>query len=135
MIKTASQMSYKHGTNQFATKKIHEFVHPLNLRSRSLLCSKSAPLFMSHQGYPEGGLNAALKRAGDKSQERRAKKVGYAMNPPHEEKKTTTKRKSLAGLTPEERNLIELLERNMGRELTQQEVNLALRQAKELGEI
>ena len=36
---------------------------------------------------------------------------------------------------PEERKLIEFLEWDMGRELTQQEVNLALRQACEIGDL
>jgi hypothetical protein len=57
------------------------------------------------------------------------------MNHQHEPKKTSTKRKPLADLTPEERRLIELLEWDMGRELTQQEVNLALRQAREIGDL
>jgi hypothetical protein len=46
-----------------------------------------------------------------------------------------TKRKPLAELTPEERKLVEFLEWSSGRELTQQEVNLALDQARELGEL
>jgi hypothetical protein len=54
------------------------------------------------------------------------------MNHQHEPKKTTTERRSLADLTPDERKLIEYLEKE-GRELSQQEVNLALRQAYEVG--
>jgi hypothetical protein len=56
------------------------------------------------------------------------------MNYQHEPKKTSSKRKPLADLTPEERRLIEYLEREEGREL-QQEVNLALRQARETGDL
>jgi hypothetical protein len=57
------------------------------------------------------------------------------MNHQHEPKKTGTKRKPLADLTPAERKLIETLERLEGRELTQQEVNNALAQAREIGDL
>ena len=40
-----------------------------------------------------------------------------------------------AGLRPEERELIALLEKNRGRALTDQEISLALAQAKALGQI
>jgi hypothetical protein len=57
------------------------------------------------------------------------------MNHQHERKKTMTERRNLAKLDPEEKRLIELLEWSRGRELTQQEVNLALRQAREIGDL
>jgi hypothetical protein len=56
------------------------------------------------------------------------------MNHQHEPKKTIKERMNLADLN-EERKLIELLEWAEGREFTQQQVNLALRQAREIGDL
>ena len=54
----------------------------------------------------------------------------------HEPNKTSTKRRNVAELTPEERHLIEALEKlEGGRELTQQQVNLSLDQARHLGQL
>ena len=60
-------------------------------------------VFMGWEGHPEGGPDAAIERAGSKD-----RALGYPMSNQHDTKTTTTKRKSLADLTPEERNLIEL---------------------------
>jgi len=60
---------------------------------------------------------------------------GYQMKEVHEPNKTSTKRRNLAELTPEERHLIEALEKLKGRELTQQEVNLSLDQARHIGQL
>src|SRR5262249_11870525 len=57
------------------------------------------------------------------------------MNHQHEPKKTSTKRKPLADLTPEERKLIEYLEKEERPEFAPQEVNLALGQAREIGDL
>jgi len=46
-----------------------------------------------------------------------------------------TQRPEFASLTPEERRLIEYLESSDGRKLTQQEINLALRQAHDIGHL
>ena len=51
------------------------------------------------------------------------------------EDEATTKRSDLAGLTPDERNLIGLFEWDYGRKLTPQQINNALRQAPEIGEL
>jgi hypothetical protein len=50
-------------------------------------------------------------------------------------KQTLTREKRLAELTPEERELIEWVEAVQNKELTVQEINLALEQAKHIGEI
>jgi hypothetical protein len=44
-------------------------------------------------------------------------------------------REFLTDLTPEERELIQWLEGDEGRKLTEQEVNLALEQARQIGEL
>ena len=46
-----------------------------------------------------------------------------------------TQRPEFASLTPEERSLIEYLESSDGRKLTQQEINLTLRQAHDIGRL
>jgi hypothetical protein len=48
-------------------------------------------------------------------------------------KQTTSEQNRLAGLTPEERKLIEWLEKVEGRKLTEQEKNLAIAQAEMMG--
>jgi hypothetical protein len=55
------------------------------------------------------------------------------MNHQHEPKKTTPERKPLADYTPEEQAVIRSLERECKRELTAQEVHLALGQARAIG--
>jgi hypothetical protein len=45
-----------------------------------------------------------------------------------------TKQAGAPKLTPQERRIIRWVERDMGRPLSRQEVNLALKQARELGE-
>jgi hypothetical protein len=57
------------------------------------------------------------------------------MNHQHEPKETRAKRKPLADYTPEEQAVIRWLERDEKRELTEQEVHLALEQARDMGVI
>jgi hypothetical protein len=82
---------------------------------------------MAHTGYPEGAAEAAISRATIKS-------ARYQMNNQDSTNTTTTQQNRLATLSPEERKLIAWLEAG-DRELTPQEINLSLRQARELGEL
>jgi hypothetical protein len=52
-----------------------------------------------------------------------------------EEDETGTKRERLADLTPEKRELIEWVEQGRGKKLTEEEINLALDQARHIGEV
>ena len=49
--------------------------------------------------------------------------------------KTTKPRKPLAEYSPEEQRIIRIVERNEGRELTEQEAHFALEQARHIGEL
>jgi hypothetical protein len=57
------------------------------------------------------------------------------MSNPHTARTTGSAKKRLADLTPRERKLIEHLEKDIGHELSQQEINLALDQARHMGHL
>ena len=57
------------------------------------------------------------------------------MSNPHDTNKAGSEPKRLAEYTPEERAIIQWVERDEGRELTEQEAHLALEQARDMGVI
>jgi hypothetical protein len=57
------------------------------------------------------------------------------MNEAQSTQMTGTDKKTPPELSPREQQLIDYLEKDEGRKLTQQEINLALRQAREIGHL
>jgi hypothetical protein len=89
--------------------------------------SKGAPdvVFMAWKGYPRKPPWRAP----------RAATTGLPMSDQTDKRATGTQPRLTAELSPEEREIIDWLERSRGRKLTPEEINLSLDQARLIGEL